>query len=107
MVEGAEGEGWRGEMGEVGVEEGGPGGRGGHGELAEGRNGCGCWTVVCVVGLLDVGCWFLTVGRWPLVARVGGFWIGCFLDWDWIGCLKRCNCGLEIVDYWFEKVGYV
>lgn len=86
MVKGAECEDWRAKVGEVGVEEGGPRGEGGHGEVPEGRNGCACWIVVCVVGLLDVGCWFLTVGRWPLVARVGGICFGGFfgLGFDWV-----------------------
>lgn len=85
MVERAEGEGWRREMGEVGVEDGGPGGWGGHSEVAEGRNDCGCWIVACVVGLLDVGCWFLTVGRCPLVAGVGSLVLDVFgLRLDWV-----------------------
>jgi hypothetical protein len=57
---------------------------------------------VCVVGMLDVGCWFLTVGRLLLGGLVVWFWV--FLDWDWIGWLKCWVRSPEMVDYWFEKV---
>jgi hypothetical protein len=97
-------------MSEVSVEEGGPGGGGGHAEVAEVWYGCGrdcdcdCDYVVCVVGLLDVGCWFSTVDCWLLGLEVFILGIsGLGLDWDWVGQLTSWIHGAEGVDKYVLK----